>query len=173
MTTIQIAIRKAGRVVDVDTEAFGLDWAELPSNAQYVFRYGLTQSLNDAHAAESVPNDDAGRNSIMAIVEKKLDAIVNGTVRVAGSGGARIVDPIARLIMRYARDAVAGALKAAGKKVKDMTKEQLDTAYTRYIEKNTEALKARAERELADNAAAGAIDVDDLFADEESGEEAA
>lgn len=102
---ITVPVRKAGRSIDVDVSKLvnGQDIATIMAEApklRYVLLYGLVQSLNDAHASEKQPSDspnpDAQRYNIMAVVQKKLDAIYSGSVMMkARSGVAASSDPVA------------------------------------------------------------------------------
>lgn len=104
---ITIPVRKAGRSIQVDLtrlvafdpEQFDAIVKESPK-LMYVLAYGLTQSLNDAHAADT-KKTNATPEIIMAQVEKKLAAIYDGTIRVKGSGAA--VNPVEREAMKIAR----------------------------------------------------------------------
>lgn len=112
MTILSIPVRKAGRSINVDTdlllpnngeaefEQFNALLAQAPK-LRYVLTYGLTQSLNDAHAADT-KKTNATPDTIMAQVEKKLAAIYDGTIRVKGSGASGLT-PIMREAMKLAR----------------------------------------------------------------------
>lgn len=114
---LTIPVRKAGRSIQVDlarlAEFSGIaeehrstvaaDLENVLANSPklaYVLAYGLTQSLNDAHAAEG-KKTAATPESIMALVEKKLAAIYDGTIRVKGSGTA--VNPVEREALKISR----------------------------------------------------------------------
>lgn len=103
---LTITIAKANTQLEVDFEA-------LPEASRaYIINYGLTQCLNDA--AASIPKDDAKVGELtMAKVGKKMDALVSGTVRVAG---VRVGDPIKARAIELAIDwTVRDAFKKARK----------------------------------------------------------
>lgn len=67
----------------------------------YLVEYGLKQSLNDAIAAIKVTDADYTVDGTKAIVEKRLAAIMAGTVRQAGTREAS--DPIMAEAKKLAR----------------------------------------------------------------------
>lgn len=122
---ITIPVRKAGRSINVDMDRLigekvdiatfvaQVNSGETPNEhwlayvldrspkLQYVLAYGLTQSLNDAHAADT-KKTSATPDTIMAAVEKKLAAIYDGSVRVKGKS-AGSGDPVEREAFKIAR----------------------------------------------------------------------
>ena len=110
MTMITIPVRKAGRSINVDTLklcggneslATQLDTVLAAcKSVAYSVSYGLTQSLNDAHAADKI-GDSVTPDSIMGTVEKKLLAIYDGSVRAKGKGV--VGNPVEREAMKLAR----------------------------------------------------------------------
>lgn len=98
MTTFNIALGSkvpGGIMVD-------LDMANEPAIA-YLVEYGLKQSLNDAIAAIKVTDADYSPEATRAIVEKRLAAIMTGTVRQAGTREAS--DPVGAEAKKLARAA--------------------------------------------------------------------
>lgn len=119
MYTINIA--KAETSIEVD-------FAALPEvSREYIVNYGLTQALNDAVAPLAVidgkvcvnkkPLEDTSADKfeeiVLGRVQKKLDALIAGTVRVAG---VRVGDPVKAEAIEIAIDmTVRGEFKKAGK----------------------------------------------------------
>jgi len=117
----KINIPKANTEIEIDFDA-------LPDNSkEYVIDYGLGQNLNDAVAGYAIINGqicvnkkplentnvDQFESIILSRVQKKLDALIAGTVRVAG---VRIGDPIKAEAIEIAIDmTVRGEFKKAGK----------------------------------------------------------
>lgn len=88
-----------------------VDVDALPGNAlEHVIRIGLRNILMDAHAGESDPAAARAKS------EKKLEALMSGEVRVAGT---REGDPVRAEAMRIATDMVKAAIRKAGKKLSD------------------------------------------------------
>lgn len=81
----------------------GIDVTIDPTNQtalDYLIEYGLKQSLNDCIAAIKVTDADYTADKTKAIVLKRLDAIMAGTVQRAGTREAS--DPYAAEIKRLA-----------------------------------------------------------------------
>jgi hypothetical protein len=61
----------------------------------YAYTYGVTQSVNDAMADKT---DDEGNalapELIVAKADKRIDALMNGTIRQRGVGSAEPLDPV-------------------------------------------------------------------------------
>jgi protein-tyrosine-phosphatase len=111
---MQITIGKTGAEMQIDFDAF------TDAGKAYVIKYGLTQSLNDAHAAmkrEDGQSEAAFFDAVQAVVDKKLAAIASGEVRVAGVAKMPR-DPIAAEAQKIARSRVANAIKKNDQKVK-------------------------------------------------------
>jgi hypothetical protein len=108
---ITIPVRKAGRSIDVDTlklcggnETFAMQLDTVLTackSVAYSITYGLTQSLNDSHAADTKKTDYTP-DSIMGTVQKKLDAIYNGTLKLKGKSVVS-GNPVERLAMKLAK----------------------------------------------------------------------
>lgn len=111
MTTIvSIPVKKIGRSIDVDTTRLidaerQAEWPAVWNDSarlRYALIYGLTQTLNDAHASLAYPANSA--DAIMGTVQKKLDAVYAGTVRTGGTGGeSGPVDPVVIEARKLAR----------------------------------------------------------------------
>lgn len=106
MTILSIPVRKAKTAIDVDTARLAgmsdeftetLDRVLAVPSFRYIVVYGLTQTLNDAHA--SIDSSEPAAN-IMAAVQKKLDSVYAGAVRSGGTGGGTPADPIEREAVR-------------------------------------------------------------------------
>jgi len=118
---MDINIAKADTTIEIDFES-------LPEvSKDYVINYGLTQALNDAVAPLAVidgkvcvnkkPLDDTSADKFAEIVlgrvQKKIDALIAGTVRIAGT---RVGDPIKAEAIEIAIDmTVRGEFKKTGK----------------------------------------------------------
>jgi ribosomal protein L17 len=68
---------------------------------QYLIEYGIKQSLNDCIAAVKVTDADYSADNTRAIVEKRWNAILTGSVRSAGTREAS--DPIMTEARKLAR----------------------------------------------------------------------
>lgn len=101
-----------GKGIDLD-----VDLSKLPANVmEHVTYIGLRNILMDAHA--SVTTDEADYQAkAQAVSEKKLAAMYAGEVRVAGT---REGDPVRAEAKRLAVLKITSALRAAGRKVKDV-----------------------------------------------------
>lgn len=80
----------------------------------YLIEYGLKQSLNDSIAAVKVTDTDYTREGCRALAEKRLAAILAGTVKQAGTREAS--DPVGVEAKKLARAALVAndqARKAA------------------------------------------------------------
>lgn len=147
---MQIAITKIGRTIDVDLNRFGNELetsiGALPALA-YVVKYGLTQSLNDAHAAEKFDGSETAADNIQAIVEKKLAAIYSGEIAMRGVGAPR--DPVGSLVHRFAADEIRTALRKAGKKPAAMAKDVFEAGVQKHIAANRDRLVAAANEWIA------------------------
>lgn len=100
METITIALGTKADPITVNLA----DIMGNPAALRYVVEYGLKQSLNDAIAAVKTTDTDYSREATGAIAAKRLDAILNGTVRQAGTREA--ADPIGVEAKKLARAAL-------------------------------------------------------------------
>lgn len=155
---MQINIGKISRAIDVDLSRFGFDESALSPQAAYVVRYGLTQSLNDAHAAEKRPDDGSNDDAIYAIVEKKLEAIYTGISQRVGAPR----DPVGAEATRLARAEIVAAMRKAGKKVSAYEPAAINAAVAKHLDANRERIMAKAAENVA---AAGeiAVDLDEIL----------
>lgn len=134
-------------ILPVDTTKFS------QAVTDYIFAYGLKQVLNDAGSS--------GKDTLqkLAMAEKKLAALYEGTVRAVREGGG---DPIKAEMARLAVANVNGRIRAAGRKIKEFTDEQLQVAYDRYIAANEISLRELAVERLAQVKSAPVVDISDL-----------
>lgn len=124
-------------------ETFSVDTESLPPKSiEYLLQYGFSQSLQDCIAgrekkvkdelAEKAPDaaDDeiasAVASDISGTLQKRLDAIVAGTVGVRVAGEAK--DPL----LAVARDMIRKAIAKAGKKL-DMKNEAHKAAFDKLV----------------------------------------
>jgi len=188
---LSITIAKAHRTITVDTlklcNGNAADMAALdsmiekyPNTVRYLFNYGATQSLNDAHA----PIKSTDADIIMAAVQKRLTAIETGQVKVRGSG-TRGVEPLVAQCNKIAtawwkKIAEAAQMAAIGKVRATLTQEQSDGATDEAIAAMIVAAKARhpatieqAKAIIAANAIKvdATIDLDDLGLGESESDE--
>lgn len=94
--SVDVRIGKTDTTVTVDLTRFQ------PDVLAYVLHYGLKQRLNDVHAALTLKDD--GADEINAQVNKALDALYSGDVRIASE---RIGDPAMQLALREAEMTLA------------------------------------------------------------------
>lgn len=106
METITIALGTKADPITVNLA----DIMGNPAALRYVVEYGLKQSLNDAIAAVKTTDTDYSREATGAIAAKRLDAILAGTVRQAGTREA--TDPVGVEAKKLARAAFVAAPKA-------------------------------------------------------------
>lgn len=87
-------------------------WERMPEEMrQHVVMFGLKTMLNNAHREE---DDEA---AAIALAEKKLAALMAGTVRVRAAGPA---SPLDRAAEELAEDEIKRRAKARGYKIKDI-----------------------------------------------------
>lgn len=108
MTTINV-----GKSINIE-----VDFTSMPQAAlDHILYIGARNILMDSHAsitAEEYPNGDQRQAAAGAMVQKKLDALMSGIVRVSSS---REGDPIRAEALRMATDIVKAKIRKAGKKV--------------------------------------------------------
>lgn len=142
-----------GLTLSVDANA-------LPANVmEHVVYIGLRNILMDSHAGIGTDEPDYQDKS-RATAEKKLAAMMNGEVRVAGT---REGDPVRAEAMRLATDAVKAMIRKAGKKVSSYDAKALRQAANDYLAKKPELLEtAKTRVEQAKAATADDGDLADL-----------
>jgi hypothetical protein len=173
-----IAIDSTAMVAEGDREAYSRLWNANPA-LQYIVEYGWKQSLNDKLAGAVKKFPEYTQDMFLALVEKRRDAILAGTIAVR-PGGSRITDPVLREARRLAILAWNGDYTDAARKtalVAIMRRDNVDdkTAKATIITAlaATEAMVTQARANLA---AAPKVDLGALFAstevvdDEESDE---
>ena len=121
MEKVMVQIRKINAQVEVDFDA-------LPETSKaFVIDYGLKQLLNDSVASK----DD--KLEIADTVDRKLAALVDGSVRISSTG--RASNPLAKAAMDYAREVVRASIRAGGKQVKQYTSAQISEAASKIIDR--------------------------------------
>lgn len=102
-----------GRTVEID-------WDALPAASKsFVINYGLKQLLADSHVSGKTADEKLG------LLDKKLDKLLEGTLSIR-SGGTREGDPVAKELTKLATAKVMNHItKKLGKKVKDISKEDM------------------------------------------------
>jgi hypothetical protein len=139
---ITIMINKTGQEVSITP-------TELPETSKaFIFAYGLKQILNDCHS--SIKQSEYGtleefHAAVNEVVNNKLDAIVSGTITQRTSGNRIVSNPIEKIVLRLAREAIKAALKRAGKTA---SKEVFDSLVGKYIIQSGDKLAKQAQAEL-------------------------
>ena len=160
MTTIKIG--KTDQTVTVDRDRFPAHVVE------YVFNYGLTQILNDCHSQigkvkDGKPNPDYSDEKVMAAVAAKLEALYAGELR-ARRGEGKSGDPVADRAWTLAAADVRKALRAAGRKPKDIAEEVFEAAVEKHLAANLDSYMGRAEAMLREEReAAKGVDLSALL----------
>ena len=141
--------------------AIDVDPLKLPSNVlDHVIYMGLRNILMDSHA--SIKKDDGDcKSKSMAIVNKKLDALYNGIIRVAGERATfEATEGEARRLCLMVLRAV---FKKKGTKLNSITTEQ----WAKMIDARWEAYIPQAKKNLAELAAMPEIEDIELPIDDE------
>jgi hypothetical protein len=184
---LPIYIKKTGRSINVDTLAMVGESnvatfdriLETCKPVAYALAYGLTQSVNDAHAAIALTE---GVDKVMSAAEKKLAAILAGTVKVRGASRTH-ADPIMHEALKIARawwkgkgdgaqNAAIGKIRAKGGKFDDMEDSAIaDIIINAFA--NTESTQDKAKAIVAANATKvdDDFDLDEIMADEDESDE--
>lgn len=125
-----------------------IDFAALPQAARdHIMYIGARNVLMDSHAsitAEEYPDETERRAAAEAMVDKKLDALMRGEVRVQST---REGDPVRAEAVRMAIAAVHAKIKSAGKKPKDFEASAVREAALKLI---TPELLAKAKARVED-----------------------
>lgn len=148
---MDISIGKTGATVAVDYDAF------TDAVKNYVVVYGLTQILNDAHSsvtAASEPDATKRAEAVMALVEKKLAAMVAGDVRMRQGGSRK--DRVTARAIEIALGHVKPIKGADGKR----DAKAMRAAAIKAVDANP-AFKMLAARQLEEEAALG-LDADEI-----------
>jgi hypothetical protein len=186
MNTIKIALGNKvpdGVTIDVlgmipdgiEPEQFVAIWNASPA-LRYIVDYGWKQTLNDAIAGIKLTDKDYSVRTTLAIVEKKIAAIIGGTVK-AGRTVVRAADPIAAEA-RHIAEALfkAKPIETRKKAIADMrlASPTLDDAKARSaiisLIAATEGVKAQAVANVAARQAAPSFDLAALMAAPETDE---
>jgi hypothetical protein len=129
------------------------DFETLPdATKEYIIEYGMRQSLNDRVAGETDLKEG------MALVQKRLDGWIAGTVRAMGT---REVDPVKTESKRLALVAVKNAIREKGKKIADF-EDQLPDLVDAYLAKHPETMDA-AKANVDARKSAVKVDLDELL----------
>jgi hypothetical protein len=137
----------------------------------YIFNYGLKQMLNDVHASETAkktPDDETRQANKLALVEKKLASLYAGEVAQSRAASG---DPVMREMRDMAETELKAKMKVAGRKVSDIKPEVWKEVIGKHVAANEARFRPAAEAILAIKPDAGDIDLDDLFAVEETDDE--
>jgi hypothetical protein len=142
---------------DIDITRYGFN-SELSPVAQHIVYIGLRNIGMDSHAGDT--EDKHGADYVKfagETLDKKLAALANGEVRVAGT---RSSDPIASQMRQLALAAARKALKAQhGKAFKDLKSEIVTAETNKILAKNEVALRKIATR-MVKAAAEFAVEVE-------------
>lgn len=148
MHKITLEVAKVTHVAIGKFGTWELDMTALPDTAiAYLFDYGVKQALNDARSAAKT------KDEALALVAKKVDALMAGNTRIAS---ARTGDPVMRRAKEIAKAMIEAALRKANKKADNMG----DLVGALLAKKPEIMEQARKEVEAAQ---ATAIDLDDLI----------
>lgn len=149
---MQVNVGK-GITIDIDAN-------ELPQAAlDHVIYIGLRNVLMDSHASITTDEypDGAERQAVAeGMVQKKLDALMQGIVRVSTS---REGDPVRAEANRMALAIVTGKIKAAGRKVKDYEPKAIKAAAAKLV---TPELLTQAKARVEETSAIDTGDLADL-----------
>lgn len=149
MTTVNV-----GKSIEID-----IDFTTMPQAAiDHILYIGARNILMDSHAsitADEYPDADLRQEAAAAMVQKKLDALMRGEVRVQST---REGDPVRAEAKAMAKAILTAKIKAAGKKVKDYEANAINEAIAKLI---TPELMAKAKARV-DEAKGAAGDLSDL-----------
>jgi hypothetical protein len=149
MTTI--IINKTGRSVDINE-------SDIPTNAkEFIFNYGLRQMLNDCHSSLVAKDWDTEKDgdyatAVNKVVDAKIAQILAGDLTTR-RGSSEPIDPVERMALRIAREAVKNALKSKkGLSIKAYEaangEGSYDTLVEKHLEKNNEQIVKEAKIQL-------------------------
>lgn len=142
--------------------ALEIDETALPKAAlNHAIMIGLRNILMDSHA--SITSDeypDAGEReaAARAMVDKKLDALMRGEVRVQST---REGDPVRAEALRMATDIIKAALRKAGRKVADVDAKALREKAGEYVAAHPD-LTVKAKARVEEARAGATVDLADL-----------
>lgn len=134
----------AGETLQVEFEGqmpeIRLNGEAIPAEmVEYLFRYGIRQSVKDKAAGAET---DAERN---ALAQKRIDALIDGSVR-EGTGGGPKLSPLERRARDIAQRDVEAAARKLGHK---LTRKDVANRAAAYFKSHGDRLRTRAEAELA------------------------
>lgn len=144
-----------GKSIEID-----IDFTTIPQAAiDHILYIGARNILMDAHASitsDEYPNADERQAAAGAMVQKKLDALMRGEVRVQGT---REGDPVRAEALRMATDIVKAKIKRSGKKASSFDAKDIRGAAMKLI---TPELLAQAQARVDEIRAVDAGDLTDL-----------
>lgn len=163
-TLFKIKIPKADKSIEVDFDEFP-DAVKLA-----IVEKGLSALLVAATAKVTIATDPDPKqraDNAMALVNKKLDAMKDGKLRVAKAKDSKVPAAVRTEAMRLAKNIVKAGIKADGKKISDYAAKAITEAAEAYLEEHQELIAAaeasiNAAKELA---AAAAVNVSAIKAD--------
>lgn len=159
MTTLNLSVGK-GIIAPFDTAKIGIDEiGDLHPVHRYLIDKVLVSTLMDSHAGISVSDlgfEEAQKQS-RAIVEKKVESLYNGEVRVGGGG--RTTDPVESRMWDIVEPSEKAKLKQKYGAVSKAPKGELDKNVQATIDKNRDSLYALAKKQI-DEAAALSLTVE-------------
>lgn len=151
MTTTTVNV---GKSINIE-----VDFPNMPREAlDHIMYIGARNILMDSHAsitADEYPDADLRQEAAAAMVQKKLDALMRGEVRVQST---REGDPVRAEANAMAKAILTAKIKAAGKRVKDYEPQALREAQAKLITPELLA-KAKARVEEAKGAAGDLSDL--------------
>jgi hypothetical protein len=137
-----------------------IDFTAMPQAAlDHILYIGARNILMDSHAsitADEYPNADERQAAASSMVQKKLDALMRGEVRVQST---REGDPVRAEALRMATDIVKTKIRKAGKKVADYEAKAIREAAAKII---TPELLAQAKARVAETQSIDTGDLADL-----------
>jgi hypothetical protein len=149
MTTVNV-----GKSIEID-----IDFTAMPQAAlDHILYIGARNILMDSHAsitADEYPDADQRQQAAAAMVQKKLDALMRGEVRVQST---REGDPVRAEANAMAKAILTAKIKAAGRRLKDYEPQALRDAVAKLV---TPELLAKAKARVDEAKAAGG-DLSDL-----------
>lgn len=152
MTTTTVNV---GKSINIE-----IDFTTMPQAAlDHILYIGARNILMDSHAsitADEYPDADARQEAAGAMVQKKLDALMRGEVRVQST---REGDPVRAEALRMATDIVKAKIKKAGRKVADYEAKAIREAAAKLV---TPELLAQAKARVEETQAIDTGDLADL-----------
>ncbi len=131
-----------------------VDFDAMPANAKaHLFYLGARNCLMDSHAGIATTEADYQAKA-MAVVEKKLAALMAGEVRVQNT---REGDPVKAEAVRIATDMIKTALRKKGRKISDVDPKAIRASALKLVAERP-AIMETAARRVAESKAETAPD---------------